>query len=346
MRSRSKYRTIHHGVIGCVALALAASSAHAIAPDNPGSAAIQFSLNSGQNVKSISPWIYGSNSSSIVNRTMDRSGGNRMTGYNWENNASNAGSDWYHHSDYWSKQQSLQRPARLGGERHDRRGGDCRIARPWSRPHGRLRRRRRQRHRRRNGVRPIRRVGNRSKLSNRRSIAGNPVDPNSNVARSQQVRRLRLYRRVRQLGRLESRRRGRKSSYSLDNEPGLWGESLPPGWQSGVEPNPCCNPANGTNPSSGGRTHPSIHPFAPTFVEMRDKTIAHATAIKDVDPRAQRSSAASATAGTISRRCKTPRMPARISCPPIPAATNPAKCTSTSICSTKSAKKNNCKVAR
>ena len=23
-----------------------------------------------------------------------------MTGYNWENNASNAGSDWYHHSDF------------------------------------------------------------------------------------------------------------------------------------------------------------------------------------------------------------------------------------------------------
>jgi hypothetical protein len=33
-------------------------------------------------VKSISPWIYGSNSSAITNRTFDRSGGNRMTGYN------------------------------------------------------------------------------------------------------------------------------------------------------------------------------------------------------------------------------------------------------------------------
>ena len=51
-------------------------------------------------VKAISPWIYGSNSTNIANRTFDRSGGNRTTGYNWENNASNAGADWYHHSDY------------------------------------------------------------------------------------------------------------------------------------------------------------------------------------------------------------------------------------------------------
>ena len=60
-----------------------------------------FSINSAQNVKSISPYIYGSNSSVITNRTLDRSGGNRMTGYNWETNASNAGSDYYHHSDYY-----------------------------------------------------------------------------------------------------------------------------------------------------------------------------------------------------------------------------------------------------
>jgi mannan endo-1,4-beta-mannosidase len=72
--------------------------------------------------------------------------------------------------------------------------------------------------------------------------------------------------------------------YSLDNEPGLWGEALPAGWQSGVEPNPCCNPANGVNPSPEGRTHPTIHPYAPTFNEMRNKTIAHASAIKDVNP--------------------------------------------------------------
>jgi len=49
----------------------------------------------------ISPYIYGSNQllSGKENWTVFRLGGNRMTGYNWENNASNAGKDWYHTSD-------------------------------------------------------------------------------------------------------------------------------------------------------------------------------------------------------------------------------------------------------
>ncbi|HNX04341.1 MAG TPA: glycoside hydrolase family 44 protein [Opitutales bacterium] len=53
----------------------------------------------------ISPLVYGLNdfsrdtTSDSTNYTLERLGGNRLTGYNWENNASNAGSDWYHHSD-------------------------------------------------------------------------------------------------------------------------------------------------------------------------------------------------------------------------------------------------------
>src|SRR3954467_5604690 len=94
-----------------VCCALITGPALAITPDNPGPAAIQFTANSGQNVKAISPYIYGSNSSTITNRTLDRAGGNRWTGYNWENNASNAGADWYHHSDYGlANNQSNQPP--------------------------------------------------------------------------------------------------------------------------------------------------------------------------------------------------------------------------------------------
>lgn len=53
----------------------------------------------------ISPLIYGINNftdASVYNRvsaTAVRQGGNRMSGYNWETNYSNAGSDWYHSSD-------------------------------------------------------------------------------------------------------------------------------------------------------------------------------------------------------------------------------------------------------
>lgn len=50
---------------------------------------------------SISPYIYGTNQDlpGFDSWTVRRLGGNRMTGYNWENNASNAGSDWKHSSD-------------------------------------------------------------------------------------------------------------------------------------------------------------------------------------------------------------------------------------------------------
>ncbi len=48
----------------------------------------------------ISPYIYGGNwEFNDAKLTSKRLGGNRMTGYNWENNFSNAGSDWQHSSD-------------------------------------------------------------------------------------------------------------------------------------------------------------------------------------------------------------------------------------------------------
>ncbi len=54
-----------------------------------------------KNKQKISPFIYGVNQDipSDVKITARRAGGNRLTGYNWENNASNAGSDWQHYSD-------------------------------------------------------------------------------------------------------------------------------------------------------------------------------------------------------------------------------------------------------
>src|SRR5271156_4899654 len=58
--------------------------------------------------KPISPWIYGINFFSGITGpppqlTFDRDGGNRWTAYNWETNASNAGSDYlYENDDYLS----------------------------------------------------------------------------------------------------------------------------------------------------------------------------------------------------------------------------------------------------
>src|SRR6266568_2554059 len=54
--------------------------------------------------KAISPWIYGTNfysgnTTPQPNFTFDRAGGNRWTAYNWETNASNAGSDYIYNND-------------------------------------------------------------------------------------------------------------------------------------------------------------------------------------------------------------------------------------------------------
>lgn len=51
--------------------------------------------------KPISPYIYGINGvpSANVTVTAHRLGGNRTTGYNWENNLSNAGEDWHNYND-------------------------------------------------------------------------------------------------------------------------------------------------------------------------------------------------------------------------------------------------------
>jgi hypothetical protein len=61
-----------------------------------------FTIDAALNVHAISRFIYGVNQSlagAYANNTFERSGGNRWTAYNWENNASNAGSDWYFQND-------------------------------------------------------------------------------------------------------------------------------------------------------------------------------------------------------------------------------------------------------
>jgi mannan endo-1,4-beta-mannosidase len=62
---------------------------------------VTISVNTAQDRHAISPYIYGSNQdlTGTENFTMRRQGGNRMTGYNWENNASHAGTDWNNSND-------------------------------------------------------------------------------------------------------------------------------------------------------------------------------------------------------------------------------------------------------
>src|SRR5262245_50793656 len=74
-----------------------------ITPDDPGPADVRVTIDSTRNVHPISRFIYGSNQPDWMNDaalyTLARSGGNRLTAYNWENNASNAGTDYLNQND-------------------------------------------------------------------------------------------------------------------------------------------------------------------------------------------------------------------------------------------------------
>ena len=89
------------------ALAMLAASASVSMPavSAAGSYDMNITVDLSGSGKAISPYIFGINEYAHqddlkkVRTTALRQGGNRMTAYNWENNASNAGADWKHSSD-------------------------------------------------------------------------------------------------------------------------------------------------------------------------------------------------------------------------------------------------------
>jgi hypothetical protein len=62
---------------------------------------VTYNINTDVNRTPISKYIYGTNSTGDANYTVVRSGGNRLTAYNWENNWSNAGADWWWENDQY-----------------------------------------------------------------------------------------------------------------------------------------------------------------------------------------------------------------------------------------------------
>src|SRR5262249_54020540 len=72
-----------------------------IPPGDAGPGDVQLTISSAMRPRPISPYIYGSNGPDWTRGgvTLTRSGGNRLTAYDWENNASNAGSDYMFQND-------------------------------------------------------------------------------------------------------------------------------------------------------------------------------------------------------------------------------------------------------
>jgi hypothetical protein len=94
--------------VGALVVGLMACSGCLFTPGDPGSAQITLTIDTSQANRAISPLIYGLNSPTpaqltATRATLVRLGGNRWTAYNWESNASNAGSDYcFENDDYLS----------------------------------------------------------------------------------------------------------------------------------------------------------------------------------------------------------------------------------------------------
>jgi hypothetical protein len=226
------------------------ASCAVITPDNPGGGSVQFAVNSTQNVKAISPYIYGMNffnGSTLDNPvTLDRLGGNRWTGYNWETNASNAGTDYNNQSDNYL----------VGGATNTPPGQAVLPSLQAAAANNR------------GLIVTVPMAGYVAADANNTSVAAAQTAPSSRwlpiVAKKPGPLSLTpdktdgvVYSDEFVNWVEHNKTATQKVFYSLDNEPGLWSS-----------------------------THPRLHPNATTFAEMGNKTIATAGAIKDVNPNA------------------------------------------------------------
>ncbi len=218
-----------------------------------GDSAMNINIDLGAETKEISPYIYGINqygnqkNYNTVTATAVRQGGNRMTAYNWETNASNAGSDWKYSSDNNLSNsddpadcaQVLSREAEAYGIPYKlttlQMAGyvaadkDGPVSEEESAPSGRW---------------------NEVVLTKGSAFDETPDLTDGKVYMDEYVNYL-----INTLG--DSTTATGIQAYSLDNEPALW-----------------------------HHTHSRIHPEPLSITELRDKSVEMATAIKKLDPNA------------------------------------------------------------
>ncbi len=92
------YKKILSAVIAVLAVVSCAASAETTDGNT-----VSITVDTLSERKNISPYIYGVSCEMMdkdVAAIAIRAGGNRFSAYNWENNSSNAGSDWMHMSDW------------------------------------------------------------------------------------------------------------------------------------------------------------------------------------------------------------------------------------------------------
>ncbi len=231
--------------------------AQATAPEPPltviDGGELPLSVNPSRVIRPISPYVYGINAQHLAGSgaTLRRLGGNRGSAYNWENNASNAGSDYQHVNDEWTCSvmgyENCSEPGAqyLNFVQDSKREGAEAIVTVTMQDYVSADK---------NGD-----VKEEEKAPSKRFVKSLPRKPgplslkpdldDGVVYQDEFVHLL--------LSKLGPAARGGAKFYSLDNEPALW-------------------PV----------THPRIHPAAATYREIVQRSEATASAILDVDPSA------------------------------------------------------------
>lgn len=224
------------------------------APEVPSSTDVTFNIDANANRHAISPYIYGTNYETSMMKGIGafRMGGNRWTTYNWENNATNSGTDYNNSSgnrvcdlvSCGSRSEVAGEAVRLGVElaykyeatplvtipivdyvTADKNGTISQAASPTN-----------SRFRINLDRKPA------SVSSAVASLSDNYVYQDEAIKFFQNNFKANLS-------------AGKKIFYSLDNEPGIWKS-----------------------------THPLIHPERTTYAEMKEKTIRFASMIKEHAP--------------------------------------------------------------
>lgn len=204
--------------------------------------------------KEISPYIYGINQyghqDDYKNISVNavRQGGNRMVAYNWENNASNAGSDWKHSSD--DNLSKSDRPAdcvQVLSDEAKKYGIDYKLTTLQLAGYVSADK---------NGIVTEAETAPSDRWNNAVITKNAPFDDepdltDGNVYMDEYVNYI-----IKKLG--DSKSATGIQGYSLDNEPALWAS-----------------------------THPRIHPQKVTIAELAEKSIAMSSAVKKLDPNAE-----------------------------------------------------------
>ena len=216
---------------------------------------LRFEIKPDRVVGAISPYVYGINSQKLedTGATVRRQGGNRQTVYNWEINASNAGSDWKHSSDDWPC------TGGLGYKGCDVPGAQITLFAEENR---------------KDGIESLVTIPmiDYASADKKGSVAESEAAPSKRFVRSYakkpggrysltpDLNDGKVYQdelvnfMVQKLGKAE---KGGVKFYSLDNEPALW-----------------------------PTTHPRVHPDRTTYAEIVARTEATASAITKLDPTA------------------------------------------------------------